>query len=733
MKIEKDPNHEELDDELQSCLKEILSKVEDEDSWVRKQQVKFWKKCDEFWHGVQFIFWSESRQDWLSPTESRFFQESEPREEAEGPFYDFVLNIYKAHGESIIAALAAQIPGIRFPPDDADDEDDLMTARTYDKIVDLIQRHNKCKILLLKALFILWNQGIVCAYHAPKADKAFGEVKLPRYKEGYVCPKCEHQHHKEAGKDCPKCSETMDENNILDGFDESPKSRVLIDVYGPLHVKVPYNSKEQADFGYILLARDLPKAYLKNIYPHCKEEIDNDLSDTQMFEKINRQPSSFSSTGRVDENRQLTTLKQMWIRPWMFEMISDDRKEQREKLQELFPTGCYAAFIGKKYVEARDEDMDKHWSIGKAGLSQFIHSDPMGQSLLPVQEIKNVLTNITLETIEQGIPSTFADPEVVDFTTYSKHEQRPGQVYPAKKRPGESMGDAFYESGRATLSSEVPGFSQELDKSGQFLVGSFPSIYGGTNDSKSRTAAEYNMSRQMALQRLSITWALITDWWADMFKRCVQLFVENMIEDERYVVKNDNNYVNVWIRRSEMSGKVGDIEVEGSESFPTSMAQKQALFMKLLEMKDEAIHAMMLDPANRKTFADLLGFPELEIPGESQRIKQARETGQMVKTGQPIQINPDVDDHEIHMFTIRGFLVGDIGMDLQEKNPQVYQILLQHLKDHEAADQKNKDAAMQKQIQNQMLIEEQRANNSMKREKMKIMMKGQNNGGQPTA
>ena len=81
----KDPNNHDLPKELQDCLRFLVDKYEKEDSWVRKQQIKLWKKNEEFWHGIQFIFWSESRQDWLTPTIARWFQEDEGREGVDVP------------------------------------------------------------------------------------------------------------------------------------------------------------------------------------------------------------------------------------------------------------------------------------------------------------------------------------------------------------------------------------------------------------------------------------------------------------------------------------------------------------------------------------------------------------------------------------------------------------------------------------------------------------------------
>lgn len=683
---EEDKNNENLPEELQKILLELVKKYEEEDSWVRKQQVKLWKKNDEFWHGIQFIFWSESRQDWISPVETRWFETEEGREEAQGPFYDFVINIYRAHGESIIAALSAEIPSVRFPPDDAEDEDDIQTAKTFSKISDLIDRHNQVKQLLLQALLMLWNFGSVFAYHAPKADKNFGKIMVPNYKKSLSCETCgitkpADETDDIEGMPCPTCGQPMQSTIAIDSFDESPKSRVLIDIFGPLHVKVPYYARNQKECGYLIFSLDQPLAFLKNLYPHVADKIERENNNLDSYERLARTPSSFSSMNREEDNRNLFPLKRVWLRPWVFDGLRKDQEEARKKLQKLFPNGVYCCFVGNTYVESRDEDADKYWTIGKAGLSQYIHADALGQPLISPQEMRNVLVNLTLETIEQGIPTQYADTEVLNFEVYSKHEARPGMTMPIKRKPGERAGDAFYEGSRASLSKEVPGFGNQLDKDAQFVVGSFPSIYGGPGEGKSRTAAEYNMSRQMALQRLSITWSLFVLWFAKMKEKCVHLYVENLVQDERFVQMENDNYVNVWIRKSELDGHVGEVEPEGAETFPVSTAQKQQLLLKLIEFNNEFLNAAIFDSQNRNEIADVLSFPELHIPGEDQRLKQMREIKDMMK-GEQVQVEPEVDDNQIHAETCKFFLCDTVGMDLKRTNPQAYAMIVQHLTQH---------------------------------------------------
>jgi hypothetical protein len=704
---DKDPNNHKLPKELQDCIKFLVDKYEKEDSWVRKQQIKLWKKNEEFWHGIQFIFWSESREDWMAPTEYRWFQEEEGREGAEGPFYDFVINIYKAHGETVIAALSAQVPTVRFPPDDAEDDDDLMTSKTYSKIADLIQRHNQVKTLQLMSFFTLWNQGLLAWYHAPKADKAFGMVNIENFKKQLTCsnPECGETHPVDDEEDlldglhtCSTCGAPMEVSTVLDSFQESPKSRVIIDCFGGIHVKVPYWARKQGDFSYLIKALDQPKPFLKSIYSHIVDKIDADENDAQQYEKMARTPSSFTSFSRADDNRDLATHRQVWLRYWAFEGLPKEKEKEKKQLQKLFPNGCYSAWVGNTYAESRDEDMDKYWTICKGGLSTYIHADALGQGLISVQEIRNVLVNLTTETVEQGIGSGFADPDVLNFNVYSKHEARPGMIYPARPRPGQSLQNSFFETGRATLSKEVGPFQQQLDKDAQFVSAAFTSLQGAASEGKSRTLGEYQESRQQAVQRLSISYDLFQTAWAKLMEKSVHLYVENMIDDERYTVPDPNkkdSYVNVWIRKADMTGHVGEVEPE-SGSFPVTLMQKQALFFKLLELNNEFINAALFDPENRRLIADLVAMSDLEIPGENQRVKQCVEIADIIK-GLPVNVDPLVDDGPIHEDVLKNFLVGARGLDLKKTNPQAYAMVEQHLQQHMQIDQANAQAMADKQ------------------------------------
>jgi hypothetical protein len=184
-------------------------------------------------------------------------------------------------------------------------------------------------------------------------------------------------------------------------------------------------------------------------------------------------------------------------------------------------------------------------------------------------------------------------------------------------------------------------------------------------------------------------------------ERCVHLYVENLIEDERFVVPDANkkdNYVNIWIRKADMTGHVGEVEPVGADSFPMSIPQKQGLFYQLLQLNNEFINNALFDPENRRVIADLVGFTELYIPGEEQQIKQATEIGDMLR-GTPVPIDPVVDDSVIHIEGCRNYLASERGMELAKVNPQAHALIKQHLQEHLQQQQQTQEQNLTRQAQ----------------------------------
>jgi hypothetical protein len=214
------------------------------------------------------------------------------------------------------------------------------------------------------------------------------------------------------------------------------------------------------------------------------------------------------------------------------------------------------------------------------------------------------------------------------------------------------------------------------------------------------TAREYEQSRSMALQRLNLCWLNVKMWWADVMSKSVRSFATNMKDDEKYVEKKGNSFINVWIKRAEMQGKVGQVEPDVNEAFPISWSQKRDIIMNLVGMKNEMVDAVIGHPENSGLVASVIGFPELYIPGDDVRSKQLWEIsvliqGQPTPTGIPDPTNPgqealqptipvqNWETHEIESETCKAWLMSEVGIDAKMNNPGGYMNVVAHMQMHD--------------------------------------------------
>ena len=188
------------------------------------------------------------------------------------------------------------------------------------------------------------------------------------------------------------------------------------------------------------------------------------------------------------------------------------------------------------------------------------------------------------------------------------------------------------------------------------------------------------------------------------------------------------NFVNVFIRKAETTGKIGSVEIEASDQLPMTWQQKKDVIMQLIEMNNEGILAQLFAPENRQILKDAIGLQDFYIPGLADREKQLEEITELsssapIPTGQPevgpdglpvvdpqtgqvqeqlmpsVPIDPDVDNHEIEAEICRNYLVSDAGRLLKLENQEGYQNVLLHFKAHQMI--------VQQQQMQQMMMEAQ--------------------------
>jgi len=245
----------------------------------------------------------------------------------------------------------------------------------------------------------------------------------------------------------------------------------------------------------------------------------------------------------------------------------------------------------------------------------------------------------------------------------------------------------------ATYPKDSAELDNKVERLAQFTSGALPAIWGGPAASgSSKTLGEYEQSRNQALQRLGIIWKTVNFWFASLMSKSIKDYIKNMQSDEYFVQEHGSSFINVWIRRSELSGKIGDITPEVSEQFPSSWAQTSAKVMELMGMKNPFIDGILGHPENLELVAHIIGVPDLYIPGEDERNKELLVIAMVLHTpttpdpvtGEmlPIQappVDPMIDNPAVQSEVLKAFLGSDIGVDLQSSNPAAYAALQMRL------------------------------------------------------
>ena len=725
-----------LPDDVATALKAMIEEFEVLEQPVRERMVRYWKRCELFWKGIQNIYWDWTAKDYrrLSSLEKDFNKGYEAQEELDYYYQDKIVNIYRAHGESVISALSQDIPAVIFPPDDADVVEDVQTSKGYSKAAELLQKCNKADMLLMQAIFILWNQGLVGAYNYNCQDEEYGTYTQDIYKDQetitpeFSCPDCGAELPDANPQPCPYCNQPVQPiqtgasktvESVLIGTEEVPKKREKVELYGPLHVKVPHYVVNPKHTPYVRLETECHIDYARELFPTA--EIVEEL-DTEKFDRWARTSTDYNG----DWGRGLVTVVRIWLREWTYNKFKKDNEVVFQYLRQNFPNGIKISLVNNKIVKVEAEKLDEHWTFSQSPLSTHLHAEPLGAPLLPIQEMRNELVVLKLQTIEYGIPETFADPAVLDFDAYNQHEATPGSVYPAKIPVGASSLEAGFATLKtATFPKEANDFQQSLDSDGQFVTGAFPSIYGGSMPSASKTAAEYQMSRNQALQRLQTTWKILSNFWSQVMDKMTRSFIAHMDRDEQFTKKQGNSYINVYIRQSELKGKVGSAEPELAQTFPMSWMQKKDLLIQMIQLNNEYVNSALFHEQNVGNVAEYLGFKDFYIPGDDDRTKQLLEIQQMLQMEpmveepnpnqlpsmeggeqemQPrirstVPVDPMIDNHQVEFDTCVAWMKSEIGLDAKETNPAGYLNVRAHAEEH--------NLYLQQQLMQQMMMEAQ--------------------------
>jgi len=716
--VEIDPSQDEA---VKGLLLNLLRKIETSELPTREILLRQWKLNELLWQGIQSVAWSSVANEWQILDSATQL----PQDITIDPsIFNKVVNIIRPYGESIAGALATGIPSVRYFPYNADDPADITTAKTFSKIEKLIGNHNKVELLLLKALIYQYKYGFAAAYNYEHQSEEYGTVEkqetelrdfnvkedfctncgTPINSEEYECPKDFNEgveaslgeetpeSLEEVVKEqaaCPVCKGMQEIQSIetpmqkeVEVTNEYGKYRQLIQILGPMEVKIPTRAKTQNQVLWLIYEDEFHVAELKSLFPDYADKITSGSGSTTAYERYIR-----SNWEEYYENlNDYATCDRVWLRPSSYYILGEDEASQ---LRELFPEGVMFTVVNNNVVEVKEEKLDDHWTLTINPGDNRIYADPGCKSTVPMQFLTNEIMQLEVECFKYALPTSFADPEFLDFTAYSASTKTPGLIYPMKKPPNGNMADNVASLITANYPTEAKDLDAKVEKLSQFTSGALPQIWGGPTSKGSGTLGQFEQEKNQAMQRLGIPYKVILYWYASLMGKSIKCYIKKMQSDEYFVQEHGDSFINVWIKKSDLLGKIGDILPEVGEQFPSNWAQTSAKVMELIGMQNEMINGILAHPENISLIAKTIGVPDLYVPGENERNKELFVIAQVLHTPENVDpmtgipapimappVNPLIDNPALQSETLKAFLSSDVGVDLETSNASAYQALI---------------------------------------------------------
>ncbi len=736
-------NNEHLPDRLQAALRRIVFDFTTESELSRRQEIRRIKQAHQFWRGLQYLWWSEQDQNWHLPFEQKF---SDQTSLEDLPRYEFVTNIYQAFGLSIIAVLSQDIPRVRFFPQSAQAEEDVSAAKAATEVSQLVEQNNRMGNVIVEEAFELWTSGKVAAYvryvvdgqrfgFHPETQIAARQVKIAP--DMWRCKNCGAETPANEIDPAPigpvgsravsrsadvavdgektvqpagqpfenpnvycECGALFELGDYVPGDVVTvpaaqtrlrvPNGQEVITIVGGLELKTPPWANEMHEYPFLQWNMEVHQARLRAAYPHAAGKIGPPVApgESAQYERLARLAQSQGGplTQGGDYNMNLITFQRTWLRPWAFYQLDDQKL--RDELLALFPDGCYVAFAGDAYCEARNENMDDHWRVLHALPGDGSSGRPaLGDALISVQERFNTLSNLQIETYEYGIPPIYADSEVLDFDALQSQTAEPGAHYPARAKPGQPLAAGFFQPEPAQIPPDLAEHAANLmGPVSQFLTGAFPALFGGAMTNND-TAAGYAMARDQAMGRIGLVWRAMKFFHADVMLLAVDCFRKNRPSDvEVTLLGAGSAFESKWIRIADLKGNLFSYP-ETDEQYPTMWSQQRAVLMQLLGSADPQLQQIFAHPENLALIKRLIGLEEIVIPDEESRTKQYREIAQLV-VAQPVierdpqtgaetmlpSIVPDpfADNHAVELESCKRWFSSDAGQVAKVDSPAGY-------------------------------------------------------------
>lgn len=570
--------------EAQTAIKALCKHFIGLDKWVRRQEVIDARRQRFYWRNDQYILWKSDSTGFIPAVGGQSLGSGS--EDLEVPRYTDVYNIYTPYGESLLATLIQNEPGVNWQALDPSLPADITASKTAEKYQQKIENDNDRKALQSDVARFFYTDGRTVLY-------------------------------------------------VDSDQDGNPK----ISAHGVLETKaVPITANCQEDLVAFILSDELDIYKAKGKYPKYKKQI-NEGSESlgeSAYERLARlgvlQGSSTMRAG--DAFSHLVTRHVVFLRPETFDKLDD---KIREEIETQFPDGAKVIFCGEQYCGSQNISMDEQITIGFPGPGDGMSRPSMGKRVVPLQDAFNDELNLWHEAHDYCVPTLFMYSETGDIEAVRQQISEPGNIVPFSALPpgASSAESAFYAAVLEGIPATLPQLIEFLQGPlAQFISGAFPALFGGdTGDND--TAKGISIQRDQAMGRMGLPWGSVQRLFAGAYTNAVIAVVKNSSDEDNFSYSIPNKTGGITVEKL----SIGDLrdgnaicKADTDASFPESTNAKRQTYQTLMAAaeRNPILAQTMADPNNLEYGHDIIGLPDLVVPGAQSRNKQLIEIEQLL-------------------------------------------------------------------------------------------------------
>lgn len=442
------------------------------------------------------------------------------------------------------------------------------------------------------------------------------------------------------------------------GVDETgkPRGAEITSIHGKLEHKVPMQVQEQREMDSIQIFTELDISTARAKYSWIADKIKPGSPgigeiELDMIARVNTRLALLGSYVTGDAMQRDVTEQMTWLRPAAF---FDDtiKKEMRESLLELFPTGALVVYCGQELCFAREEALDDHLKVTHAlpGIGQ--NRRALMSSSIPPQKRLNAWIDLMDAFFRRTVPRRHYAAGVFDIEALQAQDNTPGKSSPFELQPGVSVDQLCWIEPTPTHQPAMPDFIQSF-------FGTVPASLSGASDSLFNATAgddpgptpvgTVKIQRDQALARAGLAWNAAKGAFAESARQAVHCAAE--CRENETISDFIPGQGAITIQANDLKGNVLCYP-EYDAAFPEAWPEREQRFGRAIDaaVQNPFYQAILKIPKNLRVIADNVRMSEMAVPGEQAVRKQLLEIEQL-KMSAPVpnpafmEVAGDLADH----------------------------------------------------------------------------------------